>query len=46
MSQTNKHELGSRSFAEKYHDLNIAQKLSAGQMGYHSANAVVLTGDI
>ena len=33
-------------FADQYHDLKITQKLSTGQTGYHSANYVVLTGDI
>ena len=44
--QTNERGLGSRSFAEKYHNLNLNQKLSAGQTGHHRANTVVPTGDI
>ena len=33
-------------FADKYHDLKLTQKLSAGQTGYHSTKAVVLTRNI
>ena len=33
-------------FADKYHKINLTQKLSAGQTGYHSANSVVPTGVI
>ena len=33
-------------FAGLYHNLKIAQKLSAWQTGYHSANAMVPTGYI
>ena len=33
-------------FADDYHNFNLTQKLSAGQTGYHSANAMVLTRDI
>ena len=33
-------------FADEYRNLKITQKLSAGQIGYHIANTVVLTGDI
>ena len=33
-------------FEDVYHNLKHTQKLSAGQMGYHSTNDVVQTGDI
>ena len=33
-------------FTDKYHDLNITQKLSVGHMEYCSMKYVVLTGDI
>ena len=33
-------------FVDEYHDLNITHNMSAGQMGYHSVNDVVPTGDI
>ena len=33
-------------FADEYHNLNITQKLSVVQTGYHSTNDVVPTRDI
>ena len=33
-------------FADKYHNLKLNQKLSAGNMGCHSKNTAVLTRDI
>ena len=33
-------------FTDEYHKLKITQKPSAGNTGYHSANALVPNGDI
>ena len=39
--------IGSKTFfADKYQNLNLTQKPSAGSTGYHSANAVVQNRDI
>ena len=42
----NKPGLDSSFFAEKYHDLKLTQKLSAGNTVYHIMNVVVPNGYI
>ena len=43
----NKPVPGSKNhFTGEYHNLKLTQKLSAGHTGYHSADDVVMTGDI